>query len=150
MTQSISDFSVYAAYRHLQFPSDDLNDDEVTAGISMSGLPAELRLAVDAYYSFEADGFFTIVSVFRGFTITDSLGITAIGEFGINQGYVSDGHDGANHFALTLVSNYQVRKSISIVVRLTQSWAIGQDSNAPGDETLVDFFNGGIGIQWSL
>jgi len=150
VTQSIDDFTWYAGYTHLQFPSDDLNDDEASVGISVSNLPAGLQLAFDAYHSFEADGFFAEFSVSRGFALTDSLSIIGTGILGMNQGYISDGHDGANHFALAWVCSYQVNESISIIARVAQSWAIRRDSTKPGDDALVDLFNGGIGVQWSL
>lgn len=150
VTQTIEGVTIYAGYRHLQFPSDDLNDDEAAVGISVTALPTGLQIAVDAYHSFEADGFFTEVSALWQFAITESLSIKSTGIFGINQGYVGDGHDGANHLALTLGLNYKISDSISIIARLTQSWAIDREPDMPGDEQLVDFFNGGVGMQWSL
>ena len=150
VTQTIEDFTYYVGHRHIQFPADDLNDDEVAVGVSISNLPAGVQISVDAYYSFEADGYFTEISVNRNFFLTERIIFSSTVVFGINRGYVSDGHNGANHFALTVGLNYPVTDSISIVARLAQSWSIDHDSNLPGDETLVDFLNGGIGMQWSL
>lgn len=149
-TQTIGNFTYYAGHRHIQFPADGLNDDEAAVGVSMSNLPVEIQLSVDAYYSFEAEGFFTEIIANRSFAVTERVSVNNTVIFGINQDYISDGHDGANHFALTIGLNYAVSNSVSIVARLTQSWEIDRDPNKPGDETLVDFFNGGIGMQWSL
>ena len=150
LSQSINNLSFYATYTHLQFPSDNLNDDEVGAGISLSGLPANLQLAVDAYYSFVADGSFAELSAAQSFAITESLSVTGTGIFGINQNYISDGHDGANHVALRLESMYMISESIALMAQITQSWEIDRDKTLPGDDPLVDLFYGSIGIQWSL
>ncbi|MGK0309359.1 MAG: hypothetical protein ACJAYS_000175 [Lentimonas sp.] len=147
-TQTFKNYTLYAGYRHLQFPSDNLNDDEIYVGLTIADLPAEFQITVDAYHSFEANGFFVEISAFRNFNITGAWSVSGTGIFSINQGYVADGHDGANHFALSLQSTYQFSDSISIIAQLTQSWAINRDSSLPGDEQLVDFLNGGIGAQW--
>ena len=150
VTQTFENYSLYAGYRHLQFPSDGLDDDEIYTGLSISDLPVEFQMSVDAYHSFAADGFFVEIALSRNLTITEALSLACTGIFGINQGYISDGHDGANHFALALQPVYQVSDAISIVARLAQSWAMDRDTDAPGDAQLVDFVNGSIGAQWSF
>lgn len=150
LTQTVESFMFYAGHRHIQFPSDGLNDDETAVGVSVSNLPVGVQLSADVYYSFEADGFFTEITANRSFAFTERVSINSTVIFGINRGYVSDGHDGANHLALTVGLNYAISDSVSVIARLTQSWEINSDLNRPGDETLVDFFNGGIGLQWSL
>lgn len=148
INQTFNNYAVYVGYRHLQFPSDNLNDDEVYAGLSVSDLPVELQAAVDAYYSFVADGFFVEISVLKNFILTEALSFSGTGTFGINQGYISDGHNGANHFALTLQSTYQLSDTISIIARLAQSWTIDRDPDLAGDAQLIDFLNGGISVRW--
>lgn len=148
VTQAIGSFQFYADYTHLQFPSDNLQDNELGTGLAISGLPTDFQLAIDAYYSFQASGSFIEASATRKFVITESLSVTGSGMFGINQGYVVGGHYGSNHFALKLESTYKVSDSISVTAQLAQNWAIDRDSGSPGDEQLVDFLNGGIGAQW--
>lgn len=148
--QTIGDLEFYVGYTHLQFPSDNLKDNEVGTGVACSNLPAGFEIAVDAYHSFEADGFFAELSAAREFTVTEELMVVCSCVYGLNNGYVADGHDGSNHIGLQLGFNYRIFESVSIIAHVTQSWALERDLNFPGDEALVDFFHGGFGIQWSL
>lgn len=150
VVQAVGNFEFYAGYTHLQFPSDNSKDNEVSAGFACSNLPAGLEIAVDAYHSFEADGFFAELSAAREFAVTEEFAITCSCVYGLNNGYVADGHDGSNHIGLQLGFDYRILDSISIIAHVTQSWALERDLSFPGDETLVDFFHGGIGVQWSL
>lgn len=150
LTHSIGDFSFYGGYTHLRFPFDDAHDNEVGAGVGWSGLPMGLELAADAYYSFDATGLFAEMSVAREIPISERFSASLSGVFGINQGYVSDGHDGANHFALRLGLDYAVSDSVSITVHTAYSWGLGRDRSFPGDDLLTDFLHGGIGLEWSF
>lgn len=150
LTQSIGDFEFHERYTHLRFPFDDSRDNEIGAGIVWSGLPMELELTADAYYSFAASGIFTEISAAREFSITDQLTLRLSSIFGINQGYVPDGHDGANHVALRLGIDYAVSDSLSIATHGTYSWALGKKHTLPGDDQLIDFFHFGVGLQLSF
>jgi hypothetical protein len=150
VNQTFKRYGLYLGYRHLQFPFDNSKDNEIYAGLSVSDLPAGLQIGVEATHSFVANGFFVELWISRNFVINDALSITGAGTFGINQGYVSDGHDGANHFVLTLQPTYQLSDSISIMIRLAHSWAIERDPGFPGDAQLVNLSNGSIGAQWSF
>lgn len=122
VSQSFEDLGFCVSYTHLQFPSDNLKDNEVGVGLVIMNLPAELQLLADAYYSFDADGSFAEISAVRQFAFTESLNIAGVGIFGMNQGYIADGHDGSNHFALRLESTYAISDSVSLTAQLTQSW----------------------------
>jgi hypothetical protein len=63
---------------------------------------------------------------------------------------VSDGHDGANHFALRLGLEYAVSDSVSIIAHTAYSWGLERDRSLLGDDLLSDFFYGGLGLQWSF
>ena len=150
-TQCIGDkFEYYLAYTHLQFPFEDAHDDELSIGFTLSGLPCDFELSTDITYSFEADGYFAEIAASKEFEVSEPLTLSLSGIFGINEGYVSDGHDGANHFALQLGLEYALSDKVSVVAHTTYSWALDEDSSAPGDDQLVDFFHGGIGLQWSF
>ncbi|MCX6865046.1 MAG: hypothetical protein NTV46_02280 [Verrucomicrobia bacterium] len=150
LTQTIGDFEFYGRYTHLRFPFDDSHDNEIGAGIAWSGLPLDVELAADIYNSFDADGYFAEISATREFSITDELSINLSGLFGINQGYVCDGHDGANHAALRLGIGLALSDSLSIMAHATYSWGIGRDLTLPGDDQLIDFVHVGVGLQWSF
>ncbi len=150
VTQSIGDFEFYAGYTHLRFPFDDLHDNEIGAGVAWSGLPLDIEFSADIYHSFDADGYFAEISAGRELPITEQLSLSLTSPFGINQGYVADGHDGANHFALRLGLEYVIANSVSVTAHATQSWALDRNGASPGDDQLIDFFHGGVGLQWTF
>lgn len=150
LAQSIGDFEFYGGYTHLRFPFDDSHDNELGAGVTWSGLPLDVELSADVYYSFDAEGYFGEISAGRDFKITDPFSISFTTLFGINQGYVADGHDGANHLALRFGMEYALTDHLSAIAHATQSWALDRNAALPGDDQLVDFFHGGIGLQWTF
>ena len=150
LTETVGDFEFYVAYTHLRFPFVDLHDNEVGIGGNWSGLPLELQVTADAYYSFDAEGSFWEVTLNRELRISDRLTLTGSGIFGVNQGYVLDGHNGANHFALRISAKYTITQSLAITAHTAYSWALGSDLNLSGDDQLIDFFHGGVSLQWSF
>lgn len=150
LSQEVGDLEFYGGYTYLSFPFDGEDDHELGVGFVWSGLPCELAFSADAYYSFEAEGYFGEFSLSREFELSEQWSLEVAGVFGMNQGYVSDGHDGANHFALGLSSEYTLTESCSLLAHVSYSWAAGRESVRPGDELLVDFFHGGVGFQWSF
>jgi hypothetical protein len=149
-TVHAGDFAFHAGYTHLRFPLDGTHDHENTAGIEWSGLPWELVIMADAYYSYDAGGCFSEFSVMRDFEITDRFSLDLSGTFGLNHGYVPDGHEGANHLALRLGAQYALTDSVSVVAHIEYSWALNKDADAQGDESLMDFFYYGIGLEWAF
>lgn len=150
LTQSVGDFEFYGGYTHLRFPFDDSHDNELGAGVAWSGLPLEIELSADIYHSFDADGYFAEIAAGREFVITDQLSLHVSTPFGINQGYVADGHDGANNMAIRLGLEYALSDAVSVTAHGTYSWALGRESAYEGDEQLIDFFHGGVGLQWEF
>ena len=150
LSQETGDLEFYGGYTYLRFPFDGTDDHELGAGLVWSGLPPGLALAADVYYSSEAEGYFAEFSMSREFLFSNQWTLEAAGVFGVNEGYVSDGHDGANHLALGLSAEYALTESCSISSHVSYSWAVGWESDAPGDELLVAFFHGGFGLQWSF
>ena len=150
LTQSIGDFEFYGGYTHLRFSFADSHDNELGAGIAWSGLPLDVELSADLYYSFDAGGYFAELSIDREFTVTDRLSLNLSSLFGMNQGYVADGHDGANHLALRMGLEYAITSSVSLAAHATHSWGLDSDNAFPGDDQLTDFFHGGVGLQLSF
>jgi len=150
LTHSIGNFDLYGGFAHFRFPADNAQDNELGAGIAWTGLPMEIELAADLYYSFEAGGYFTELSAHREFQISDPLTLGITVPFGINQGYVADGHDGANHIALSLELAYALSETLSLTAHATYSWALGKDASLPGDDPLIDFFHAGLGLQFTF
>jgi len=148
LAEQVGDFEFYAGYTHLKFP--DSHDNEVGVGGVWSGLPLQLEVAVDAYYSFDADGSFWELSLSRAVKVSENFTFTGTGMFGINDGYISDGHGGANHFGLRLGSEYSLSQSLTVTGHGTYSWALNRSSRLEGDEQLANFFHGGLGLEWSF
>jgi len=150
LNHSIGDFDFYVSYTHFQFQFDSSFDNEVGAGFTWNGLPLDIALSTDVYYSFDADGYFVEVAASREFEINDRLALSLTVPFGINQGYVPDGHDGANNITLQLGAEYALSDSITLSAHTTYSWDLERDSDAPGDELLRDFFHAGVGLSYSF
>lgn len=146
LAEQVGDFEFYAGYTHLKFP--DSHDNEVGVGGVWSGLPLQLLVGVDAYYSFDADGSFWELSMSRAMEFSEGLTFTGTAMFGINDGYIPDGHSGANHFGLRLGSEYSLSPSLSVTGHATYSWALNRNSHLEGDEQLGNFFHTGLGLDW--
>ena len=86
----------------------------------------------------------------KEFSPSEEFQLSASGIFGWNDGYVSDGHDGLNFFALRAGAERELTKSFSFVVHGTQSWAIDSNPSLSGDLQLKDFFHFGLGLEWSF
>ena len=149
-TYGFGDFEIYSAYTHLQFLSDDLDDNEIGAGLAWSGLPLDIELAADVYYSFDAEGAFAEFGLGRAHTIVDKFIVDYAGIFGVNQNYISDGHDGVNYAGLRLGVEYVITDNISLTAHGMYSWAVDASSDLPGDELLRDLFHGGVGLRISF
>ena len=144
------DLETYIGYTHYQFPSDDEDDHEFGVGLAFTGCPWGIEWAVDAYHSLEAEGFFVELTASREFELTDKLAADTALIFGMNQGYVADGHDGANHIAVSTGLSYALTESVTLAAHATYSWAIDRDSGAPDDDVLKDFFHMGVGLEVSF
>lgn len=149
-TATFGDFATYLGYTHLRLPFDGTHDHELGAGAVFSGCPLGVELAADIYHSLEADGFFAEAAVSRGWELSEKLGVDLSAVFGVNQGYVADGHDGANHVALSISLSYALTQHLSVVAHGTQSWAVDRKASAAGDAPLKDFFHGGLGLEWEF
>ena len=141
----------YLGYNHVRFPHDDgHHDHEIHTGLSWSGCPMGIEWAVDAYHSMEAGGFFVESSGSYGWELSDKLSASLTGIFGMNQGYVADGHDGANHIAASIGLSYALTDSLTIGAHGTYSWGIDRKAGAADDASLKDFFHAGIGLELSF
>lgn len=145
------DLESYFAYTHLRFPEDGSHDHEISAGVSWSGLPWELALAMDAYYSFAADGTFIETSLHRDFDVSDRLKLLPALVFGMNQDYITEGHDGANHIELRCGGEYALTQSLTLTAHTSYNFGVDRDVvNHAGDELLGDFFHAALGLRWEF
>lgn len=141
----------YLGYNHLQLQSDGFDDNEIGGGLSVPGLPFDLVPAVDWYYSFDAGGSFAEFSVSRDFQPSDRTRISPALIFGVNDGYIADGHSGANHLALQLASDFALTDQVSLQASFARNFALNSDPERfAGDDTLIDFFYGRIALSITL
>ena len=142
-------FEFYLGYTHLVFAKDDDSDDEWSAGLSYGELPmAWKRPWMQLIRKMRRNVFEW--STGKEFNPSETLQLSLSGIFGWNEGYVSDGHDGLNFFALGAGAERELTKSFSFVFHGTQSWAIDSNPSLSGDLQLKDFFHFGLGLEWTF
>lgn len=141
----------HASYSHIRFPIDQDHDHEIGLGFAVNELPFESVLHVDAYHSMDAEGYFIETSIDRSFQLAESLSIDPAIVFGFNDGYVSDGHNGANHIAARIGSSWQVMEQLSLHGHVSYNWAIDREEAAlPGDQALRDFAHVGLSLEYAF
>jgi|TARA_B110000438_G_scaffold295474_1_gene338515 hypothetical protein len=105
LSKSFDELEVYLAYTRLEFPFDGSHDDEVGAGLLWSGLPLEIELAVDVYYSFEADGCFAEFTVARTVELSEFVHICIVSEDVTNFKLARNGSKGSQLFICLNLKN---------------------------------------------
>lgn len=149
-TQQVGDLTWYAGVTHLRTPFNGEEDNELSLGVAYSGLPYEVEIAVDTYYSLNAEGSFTEFSIGKSHDLSEALTVSVNSVLGMNQGYVSDGHDGVNHLALGAGLDYAMTEELVLSTHVTWSNALRKESGRAGDEALKDFFHVGAGLGWTF
>ena len=150
LTREWGDWSGYVTYTYLETLVDHQHDNEIGLGVAWAGLPAGVEATLDAYYSFDADGWFGELGLNREFELSQKWNISLSGVLGINQGYIADGHDGVNHVAALVETHYQLNDSITLDIHAGYTWAIDRDKDLEGDANLLDKFHVGVGLQWEF
>lgn len=147
VTQQVGILDVYAGYTQLQFPVTHTHDDEFGAGVEWHDGPLGIDLALDAYDTLDAGGWFAEATATRKWQLSETLTLDVAAILGMNQGYVADGHDGANHAALQLGLSMPLGSSTLLRIHGTSSWAIDRDPNLPGDLALRNLAHVGVSLQ---
>lgn len=150
LSEETGHFSFYAGYTHLVFAKDDDSDDEWSLGVAYDGLPYSLGTSLDGTYSMDAKGMFYEWSTYREFSLAEQSTGLISGILGMNDGYVSDGHNGANFYAFSFGLEREITEELLVFGHGMQSFAIDSNPAFAGDDQLKDFFHFGIGLQWSF
>ena len=148
--KTLGDFEGYVGWTHLRNPFDNVHDNEIGAGVSYSGLPWQLSTSLDTYYSITAEGSFWELSLAREFSISDDLSLSAMLIYGVNQGYISDGHTGGNHAAFRFEAAYSICADLALHGHIDFSTPINRNSTMEGDELLRDTLHAGVALEWSF
>lgn len=147
----LGDFELYLGYNHLRSMSQNAHDNEIAAGVAYNGFSSGIVPAADWYYSFEAEGSFVELSLVREFEVAPWLTLTPGVVFGNNDGYIADGHNGANHLAATLSATIPLSDNVELGAYVSYNWAIDSDMAAHADDdALEDFVYGGVAMTLSF
>ncbi|MBT8119400.1 MAG: hypothetical protein KJN89_06740 [Gammaproteobacteria bacterium] len=142
------DVAVYLGYNHIRarLSGERANDNEVSLAL-VHKLVKHVGLAAEIYHSFEAGGSFLELSAKYNDALNKKLRYGMLAALGTNAGYVADGHTGLNHFQLRVNASYHPIIKAEFYSYLGYNVAINRDVvNYSDDETLSDFFWGGLGF----
>ncbi len=138
-------------YTYLNFIPDDADDHEIGLSIAVNNLPLGITPTIDWYYSFESEGSFFEADLTADFEAADWLVLSPFATFGWNEGYIADGHNGANHVALGLSLAVPLGDVFEIGAYAAYNIAIASDPDEFGDDELLeDFFYGGVAVTASF
>lgn len=142
-----NDWKARVFYKFRRFLSDEENVNEAGVDLSFSGIPAGFAAGVEGCYSFDTEGVFFATYINRECKVADWLTLTPSALVGWNAGYAADGHDGANHCALSLEAIVPLKDGLELVGYIAQSWALDADSDKyEEDINLKDVFSGGAAL----
>ena len=100
-----------AAATYLWFPEDDEDDVELAIAGEWSH-DCGFGIAAEAVWSTEAEGWFGEMELYYEFECCEHLVLTPSVFLGVNQGYVSDEHDGFNHIGAQLAGSVPLSENI--------------------------------------
>ena len=146
----LEDLELFIGYNHIQSreSGNSANDNEV--GLELVYFhDKRFHIVSNIYYSFDAEGAFAEVAIKKGYRINQVYSINVGTVLGFNSGYIIDGHNGINFGQLLASASYQVNNKMELYAYTNYNKAINQDSiRYAGDESLRDFFWGGIGLSY--
>jgi len=132
------------SYTWLDFIEDDVDDQELQLSLGFN-VKDSVDMSIGMVYSEEADGTFLEVGIAREYAIKDGVVVVPFAILGINEGYVSDEHDGLNHLNVGLETSWNLSESVSLGAYMSYTMGLEEDA----DESLEDFFYGGLCLTFS-
>ena len=145
--QEKESYTYHFAFTHIRFPVDDESDDEWEAGFTHTDLPFVSESGLNLVYSEDADGFFIEWGNAIVHTVTEEFELEYTGVLGWNEGFVSDGHDGLNHFSLGVSTGREITSFAALNLHAVQTWPINRDLNKADDLFLRETFHFGISLE---
>lgn len=135
--KTVGQIDLALGYSYLAFTQDDEDDHELSAEIS-SEVFGGLLPFLAAVYSVEADGSFFELGLTREWEITERLAISPYALIGFNQGYVADGHDGANHAATGLVASIALLENLHLDLSAVASFPLDKEEQTFADDEALE------------
>jgi hypothetical protein len=149
-TVPLGDFEATAGYTYLDFYSDDEDDHEISLDVAYTGLDF-LTPFVGGYYSFESEGSFIEAGLSASCACRSNLSLEPFALIGFNEGYVADGHDGANHVAAGVNASLALKENLSVDASLTYTAAIDKNEDRYADDaSLENELYGSVGLVASF
>jgi hypothetical protein len=146
-TRAMGDLEISAGYTYLRFLSDSEDDHEVGLDLAYTGFGAWTPF-IGGYYSFEAEGTFIECGLCAEWSLTEYLTLQPYVLAGFNQGYVTDGHDGANHMAVGVETVWSISEHLCLCGSISYTTGIDKDAGRyPDDEWLRDRVYGRLGLK---
>jgi hypothetical protein len=106
---------------------------------------------LDAYYEATSGGYFAEASIAREFSPIDRFVIMPSVIFGYNDGFVADGHNGANNVMVKLIAAYEIAENMAVEAYVAQTWAVNSNPARYADDGgLYDFSFGGVAVSISF
>lgn len=125
---------LYGRYARLDFPAQERDDNELSAGATASAADA-VQATVDYTYSNEADGGFVRVSLGASAMLFDgALELSTDLLQGFDYGYASEAHDGANHRQAGIDAQLRLSRRWRLVGSLNRSWALADVERSGGGD----------------
>ena len=120
----------------------DGGDEDLDATIVFFGeLPAGLEWETVYYYGFDRKGSYLEVGLSRTWEL-DWADVSLGANLGSNFGYVVDGHEGADHFALSAEISRELVEGLT--VRAGYSYFFDIDADPLRDPEDADLFDGSV------
>lgn len=140
-------FTMVAAVSYLWFPQEKGDDDDIEFVLGGEwACDSGLGVAAEAVWSTEAEGWFGEVQLYYEAQICDRFTLKPSVILGLNQGYVSDEHDGVNHLAFQLEGAVALTEHLEASIHATYSEPLDE---RPG-ESLRDLFWLGGAVSYSF
>lgn len=131
-------------YTWLDFFEDDAEDHELALCATFD-IQDALDMNIGAVYSDEANGSFFELGLSREFALSDGVAVVPFAVLGINDGYVSDEHDGLNHINIGVETSWEISESISMGAYMSYTMGLEEETG----ESLEDLFYGGLCLTFS-
>lgn len=140
------DITATLGYTYLNVRTEDADDHEVSLDVAYTGVDG-WTLFADAYYSVDAEGVFSEIGLQADLPVPDGVVVSPFALLGINQDYVGEGHDGANHAVVGIEVSIALTPTLSLDAYGAYTLAIDKDADRyPDDASLEDLVYGGIGL----
>jgi hypothetical protein len=149
-TALADNLAMSVGYNHIRarYQDERATDNEISFDMGYK-LLKQTALFAGAYHSFDANGSFIEVGAKYFDQLVKKFHYTVAISLGANAGYITEGHNGLNNFQVHANAAYMPVLRIEFYAYASYNQAINKDViQYAADETLGDFFWGGVGLNY--